>query len=188
MICSLILLYLLALIGPSAATGATTSNDSTDIQKPWRNDPRLLGRFHPEYPDDVQVIVHDGGPRITDRRPEGVWVRVMGCDGEVFRGQVLNQPNQLEKVKEGDIIMFIVPKSGLYPILVREQYLKERENWIIHPCNKCGLSELFDPPSELIKIVFPSVYGREDMLMEKFTAFCGACGGVLVVENRSKHP
>ena len=104
MICSLILLYLLALIGPSAATGATTSNDSTDIQKPWRNDPRLLGRFHPEYPDDVQVIVHDGGPRITDRRPEGVWVRVMGCDGEVFRGQVLNQPNQLEKVKEGDMV------------------------------------------------------------------------------------
>ena len=69
-----------------------------------------------------------------------------------------------------------------------EQYLKERENWIIHPCNKCGLSELFDPPSELIKIVFPSVYGREDMMMEKFTAFCGACGGMLVVENRSKHP
>lgn len=186
-ICPLIWLFLLALIGPSTATGTTINNNLTDTEKPWRSDPRLLGRFHPDYPDDVQVIVHDGGPRITDRRPEGVWVRVIGCEGEVFRGQVLNQPYQLEKVKQGDIIKFIVPESGPYPILVRDQYLKEREDWTIYPCDKCGLGELFDPPSELMKIVFPSVYGREDMVMESFTAFCGVCGGVLVVENKSKH-
>jgi uncharacterized protein YegJ (DUF2314 family) len=143
MIC-FILRALLASNGPSTATGVTTGNDPTNIKKPWRSDPRLLGRFHSEYPDDVKVIVHDGGPRTTDRRPEVVWVRVIGCDGEVFRGQVLNRPFHLEKVKQGDFIKFIVPKSGEYPILVREQYLKERENWIITPCNKCGLSELFD--------------------------------------------
>jgi hypothetical protein len=106
---------------------------------------------------------------------------------EVFRGQVLNRPVQLEKVKQGDSIKFIVPKSGEYPILVREQYLKERGNWIITPCNKCGLSELFDPPSELIKIVFPSVSADESTEMVSFTAFCGACGGILVVERSKRH-
>ena len=186
-ICLIVLLSLLALIGPSKATDVTIGNDSNDLKNPWRNDPRLLGRFHPEYPDDVQVIVHDGGPRTTDRRPEIVWVRVIGCDGEVFRGQVLNRPDQLEMVKQGDFIKFIVPESGAYPILVREQYLKERENWIIYPCNKCGLTELFEPPSELIKIVFPNIPEGPEGSIVSFTAFCGACGGILVVERPEHH-
>jgi len=57
-----------------------------------RNHPKLHSRFHPEYPDDVQVIVHEGGPRITDRRPEVVWVRVIGVERDVFTGEVLNEP------------------------------------------------------------------------------------------------
>jgi hypothetical protein len=31
----------------------------------WRDDPLLKGRFHPDFPDDLQVVVHDGGPRLT---------------------------------------------------------------------------------------------------------------------------
>jgi len=27
----------------------------------WRNHPALVGRFHPEFYDDMQVYVHDGG-------------------------------------------------------------------------------------------------------------------------------
>jgi len=50
----------------------------------WRTHPKLKRRFLPEHPDDLQVIVHDGGPRITDRRPEAVWVTVNGCDGDIL--------------------------------------------------------------------------------------------------------
>jgi hypothetical protein len=57
----------------------------------WRTHPKLKGRFLPEHPDDLQVIVHDGGPRVTDKRPEAVWVTITGCDGDVFTGRVLNQ-------------------------------------------------------------------------------------------------
>lgn len=184
---SILLLAIIILVTESTAAEKLLAENlsvesESDSTAWWRSDPRLQGRFHPEYPDDVQVIVHDGGPRITDRRPEVVWVRVMRCDGEVFRGQVLNRPNQLEKVKQGDIIRFIVPKAGEYPILVREQYLKEREDWIIIPCNRCGLTELFDPPSELIKVVFPSV--PTGGIIDMFTAFCGVCGGVQVLMRR----
>jgi hypothetical protein len=48
---------------------------------PWRALPALAGKFHPEHPDDLPVIVHDGGPRITRARPEAVWVRVTGMTG-----------------------------------------------------------------------------------------------------------
>jgi hypothetical protein len=146
----------------------------------WRNHPKLRGRFHPEHPDDVQVVVHDGGPRMTDRRPEAVWVRVVGVEGDVFSGEVLNPPEQLTSVRRGDRIQFLVPASGEHPLMVRPKYLRERSAWVIHPCNKCGLSELFDAPSELIAKVFPDL--PPGQIPQMFTAFCGQCGGAQVAE------
>jgi hypothetical protein len=97
----------------------------------WRKHPALQKRFHPEHADDLQVIVHDGGPRISDRKPELVWVTLR----------------------------------------VTEKYLRERPDWIIHPCENCGLSELFDAPSELMKAIFPDL--QDGAVMESFTAVCG---------------
>lgn len=146
----------------------------------WRNHPKLQGRLHPQHPDDVQVIVHDGGPRMTDRRPESVWVHVVASDGDVFTGEVLNQPQQLMSVKQGDRVQFVVPAFGEHPLMVQAKYLDERPAWVVHPCNQCGLSELFDAPSDLIGKVFPNLPAGQIPAM--FTAFCGACGGVQVLE------
>jgi Uncharacterized protein conserved in bacteria (DUF2314) len=146
----------------------------------WRNHLKLRGRLHAEYRDDVQVIVHDGGPRMTDRRPEAVWVRIVAVEGDVFTGVVLNEPQQLTSVRQGDRVQFIVPASGNHPLMVRPKYLAERDRWIIHPCGRCGLSELFDAPSDLIAKVFPTLPSGQ--VPEMFTAFCGACGGVQAVE------
>jgi len=152
-------------------------------QSKWRKHPKLIGRMSPEYPNDLQVIVHDGDPRLTNHNPELVWVNITKCDANIFSGRVLNQPNQLTSVSEGSNILFIVPDSGDYPLLVTEKYLQERSEWIIHPCDRCGLSELFDPPSVLIRAKFPNVPTTGAISM--FTAFCGFCGGVQGVENKS---
>lgn len=146
----------------------------------WRDDSRLRGKFHPEYPDSLQVLIHDGGPRFTDRRPELVWVRVTGIEGDAFTGEVLNQPQQLVGVHERSIIRFLVPASGPHPLMVSEKYLRERGNWVIQPCQGCGLSELFDAPSDLIQKVFPDA--PPGAIIETFTAFCGVCGGVQVIQ------
>lgn len=150
----------------------------------WRHHPKLQGRFHPDHPDDIQVVVHDGGPRMTDRSPEHVWVRITGVDGDVFTGEVLNQPHQLTSVGQGTLIRFLVPDGGEYALQVRDQYLRERADWIIHPCTQCGLSELFDPPSVLMDKVFPEI--PEAAVVAMFTAFCGLCGGAQVVEHRDE--
>ena len=57
------------------------------------------------------------------------------------------------------------------------------ESGNIHPCNECGLSELFDAPSDLIRKVFPNL--PEDGVMDKFTALCPKCGGWQVVSFRA---
>jgi hypothetical protein len=86
-----------------------TTNEITDMPHDWRNHPQLQALLHPEYPDDLQVIVHDGGPRMTDRRPEVVWVRIRTVEDNVFTAEVLNQPRQLASVRQGDRIRFIIP-------------------------------------------------------------------------------
>jgi hypothetical protein len=146
----------------------------------WRNHPKLQSRFHPEFPDDVEVLVHDGSPRLTDRSPEVVWVTVTGRDGnDIFTGRILNQPQQLTSVAQGAEIKFIAP-SGEFLLMVTEKYLLERPNWNIQPCDQCGFDELFDAPSDLMRVIFPDIAA-----MEMFTSFCGVCGGVQVVLDKN---
>lgn len=153
------------------------------MQSEWREHPKLKGRFLPEHPDDLQVIVHDGGPRITRSTPEAVWVRITRIDGDVFAGRVLNHPDNLSSVREGSEIKFVMPDGSEYPVMVTDRYLRERAEWIIHPCSKCGMSELFDAPSDLMRAVFPNLPPGSAMSM--FTAFCPLCGGVQGVESKS---
>jgi hypothetical protein len=148
----------------------------------WRTHPKLEGRFLPEHPDDLQVIVHDGGPRITNRLPEAVWVTVTSCDHDLFVGRVLNQPSQLRTVQQGQEIRFIMPEGSEHPILVTDKYWREKASWTIHPCQKCGLVDLFDAPSDLMRAVFPNL--PEGAVVEGFTSFCPLCGGVQTLELR----
>jgi hypothetical protein len=125
------------------------------------------------------VILHEGGPRITEARPELVWVRVVEKQGEAYRGLLLNQPQQLPSYNEGDAILFRATNPGNPPVAVTTQYLTERPAWEISPCDKCGMPELFDPPSDLITRIFPDM--PADGEMEMFSTFCPLCGGVQIV-------
>lgn len=148
----------------------------------WRSHPRLVGQFHPQYPDDIQVVVHEGGPRLSESAPELIWVSVLRAEGEnVFFGQILNKPHNLNSLEQGQEIKFIAPEVGQHPLLVTDKYLKERPQWKIHGCEQCGLSELFDAPSDLIRVIFPNV--PPDAELEAFTSFCGFCGGVQGIES-----
>jgi hypothetical protein len=151
--------------------------------KTWRAHPRLKGKFQPDFPDDLQVMIHDGGPYVSDKGFEVVWVTITGVENDVFRGRALNQPVSCASVKLGDTIQFIVPTGGEYPLLVTGQYLRERPGWNITPCDNCGLSDLFDPPSVLIKINFPDL--PPGAVTEAFTTTCGVCGGKQVVVQRT---
>ncbi|OWK44956.1 DUF2314 domain-containing protein [Fimbriiglobus ruber] len=150
--------------------------------KEWREHPKLKGRFLADHPDDLQVLVHDGGPRLSRNPAEAVWVTVTGMDGGVFRGRVLNQPHNLRNVRQGNEIKFVAADEAEYPVMVTDKYLRERGTWVIHPCRQCGFSELFDAPTDLIRVVFPNAPAGARMSM--FTSFCPLCGGVQGVESK----
>src|SRR5215218_3789803 len=112
-------------VPPLTASSVIQQGDSR-MPYEWREHPKLQGRLHPQHPDDVQVIVHDGGPRMTDRRPEAVWVRIVASESDLVTGEVLNQPQQLTPVKRGVRVRFIVHDSGEHALMVRPKYRKER--------------------------------------------------------------
>lgn len=154
------------------------------MKKEWHENPKLQERFHHNYPNDLQVVIHNGGPRLSQHRPELVWVRIQAGANDLYSGEVLNQPEQLEGISQGSTIKLIVPDGGEYPLQVRDKYLLEKAHWIIHPCQQCGLTELFDAPSDLIRVIFPDA--PTDAAIEMFTSFCGFCGGVQVIERKDR--
>ncbi|MFZ5636526.1 MAG: hypothetical protein ACOY82_08050 [Pseudomonadota bacterium] len=157
-----------------------SSGVAMDQPRTWRNDPALAGRFHPEAPDDCQVVVHAGGPRLTATAPELVWASIVAKQGGAYRARLLNQPSQIPGLSAGDEIFVLASPGSPYPVMATEAYLAERGKWVIHPCDKCGLAELFDTPSDLIRARFPDI--PADAELEMFTAFCPLCGGVQGVE------
>ena len=160
------------------------------MPSPWHEHPKLQGRLDADYPDDLQVIVHDGGPYTSNSGPELVWVRITGCQDEIFSGVVLNKPDQLQNISQGSEILFVVPEGGQYPLQVTPKYLQERPSWrLLMPCKKCGLTELFDPPSDLLATSFPNISADSLSQGFTFTTRCGSCGGGLVVRlKRTKWP
>src|SRR5262245_36721477 len=124
------------------------------MQHAWRSHADLQGRFHPDDPDDLQVVIHQGGPRTSSRKAELAWVRVEALVDDVFEGVLLNAPVQLDRLIVGQRIRFVVA-GGEYPVMVTEQYLAERADWQVTACDQCGLGVLFDAPSDLIAVVFP---------------------------------
>lgn len=161
-----------------------------DPESPWHKDPLLAGKFHAAHPDDIQALVHDGDPRRTRRGPELCWVRIVKIDRaptrrvsasfepsrHVYVGELLNQPHTLQSVKRGDRIKLISVHGLPHPLHVTDDYLREREDWLITPCDKCGMSECIDPPSTMARVRFPDA--PPDVEIQKFTSFCPHCGGI----------
>lgn len=69
----------------------------------WRTAEGLAHRWHPEFPDDLIVVL------ITEREPELypeiIWVRVFDCEGLRCRGGLINQPHR-GRLNLGDVVRF----------------------------------------------------------------------------------
>ncbi|MBX3155338.1 MAG: hypothetical protein KF773_05030 [Deltaproteobacteria bacterium] len=169
----------------------------------WRTDPHLAGRFHPQYPDDLQVMVHDGEPRRTKLAPEACWVRVTGVAGAlympiaapdasppisqsavrwdqrtVYQGTLLNAPHNLRTIRQNDTVAFVFAPGLPHPVLVTSEYGGERRNWCITPCNGCGADQTLDPMTTMARTRFPDTPAGTAPLA--FSALC-PCGGTMML-------
>lgn len=180
------------------------------MSTPWRQDPELAGRLHPECPDDLQVVVHDGEPRRTGRALEACWVRATGVAGTlryaiapadarppldpaavrwvdrtVYQGTLLNQPHGLQSVRQGETLLFLCVPGIPHPLMVTLGYLNERGQWAFVPCSGCGADQGLDPPTVMAATRFPDA--PPGSVPVAFTAFC-SCGGTMVLTMLETRP
>lgn len=144
----------------------------------WTEDPLLKGKFHPEHPDHVQVLIHAGNPKFSGKRAEIAWVRVTESRGQYYIGSLVSPPKQLDNIRQGDDMLFMAVPSGPYPFLIGADYLEDRKNWIISPCSKCGFTEMFQSPTKHAEALM-----RQDNVPEGKTPImlatsCPICGGI----------
>lgn len=155
---------------------------------PWRDDPALVGKLHPRFPDDLQILVHDGEPRRAGTRPEACWVRLDGAEEgaprpvagqpaatRLYTARLLSTPHQLTTIAAGDRLRLIAAPGGRLPLLVTDAYLAERTAWVFTPCDRCGLHEGLDPPAVMAATRFPALAADDRPLA--FTSQCPACRG-----------
>jgi hypothetical protein len=74
---------------------------------PWRNDPRMKGRFEQGYPDDIQVLFMNRAGK-TSGKNEVMWVTIIDHDpkSDQFLGILINEPHYLRDVADRDNVVF----------------------------------------------------------------------------------
>lgn len=82
--------------------------------RPWRRHDSLQGKFHNEYPDDLEVLFGD----VVTGKSERMWVGVIAFDEKCseYLGVLLNSPDLIRTIREGDNVAFTVPHGVPYPV------------------------------------------------------------------------
>jgi hypothetical protein len=122
------------------------------VAQTWREHPQIKHLFRPGKPDSLPVLVHDGGPTVSDLRPEALLVTVSWEKNDVFTAAIEQAPRTVKSVGAADQIFFVMPSAGTkLPIRVTQAYIRELREWDIVPCPQCGMDHLFDCPSSLAR-------------------------------------
>ena len=117
------------LIGPDDSRGGRLTLKQAEERFLKENlELKMLRLEIPMAQADVDVVIHDGGTRLTDRRPELAWVRVTGGDSDVFLGRMLNRSHQPVTVPEDGEIQFVAPEGIKHRQMVTSKYLRDAAN------------------------------------------------------------
>lgn len=105
---------------PAAPPWLASAGPQPIADAPWRGDPALRGKFHPQWPDDIQVLIDapDGGGGAG----EVCWLRVVAVDdpdARIYAGVLQHAPRALAHVQAGDRLRFTITPGARHPRMVR---------------------------------------------------------------------
>jgi hypothetical protein len=158
---------------PSSQTPASSTS------RPWRTDPALVGRFHPSFPDDLQVDFYFAASVGRER----MWVQTDAVDGDIggYAAVLLNQPHAPRAViDKGARVSYRIAPGMPNPLWVSPAMQANMRDWSTK-CAACG----FDMPLEPIdNIVGPHVAAAHQRPHEILGMRCPSCGNEIEVKRR----
>jgi hypothetical protein len=168
---------------PEWTQGVGPSSGPNAGGQPWRRDPSLSGKLHPEFPDDLEVRFYFP----VERALEQMWVRVTGVDVQIsgYTGQLLNQPNTPGELRAGSVVSFRVVRGVPNPVWVTRPARENLLAWTTR-CRTCGFDMLFEPVADVARKQFPTAPRGTIPVM--FTTRCPLCAQTMTVEQRDDRP
>jgi hypothetical protein len=136
----------------------------------WRSDPLLAGKFHPQYPDDLEATFVLIGKKTLEK----MWVRLDEAVPKVgFRGNLLNTSHFEPSLAAGVRVMVRPSRSHPPALWVPDGPAADNLLTYSSVCEKCGFDLVFIPMSELAKMQFPDA--PPGAVFERMTTRCLMC-------------
>lgn len=153
------------------------SSPPSSIDSPWHGDPDLQGLFHPDCPDDVEVLFFFPHKRVKEK----MWVRLQQIRPDIggYQGELLNSSYTLNALTKGRQIMLRKSPGLPAPFYLTPEMLENQRDWDIH-CTSCGFDAVFRPIGELASMQFPDA--PDGALPVAFTTRCPLCKDTMTLE------
>ena len=145
----------------------------------WRDDPALVGKFHPGYPDDIEALFFFP----EHGNIEKMWVGLVDIDEEVggYIGKLLNTPNTPSSLTEGSRVTIRTSPGEESPIYISETTRKNLQEWQ-GTCQACGFDLIMVSVADFVRKTFPSIPANGEL--EMFTMRCALCHETMGVQKR----
>jgi len=147
-------------------------------QQGWHVDPFFAGRFHPEYPSDLEVLFF----LPASQKVEQMWVQLDRVASEgTYEGTLLNTSHFEPTLTQGTRVTVRGAKGAKGPLWVSPSMQANAAGWT-SVCQSCGFDALFEPVQALVARTFPDAPPGAEML--NFTTRCPMCNETMLVGKR----
>ncbi len=147
--------------------------------RPWREDPRLAGKLHPQFRDDVQARFH----LVASQKIELMWVRLDRAVPELdaYEGALLNTAHHDSELRAGTRVRVRVAPGVKEPVWLSPVALANQLAWTAR-CTACGFDLVLTPIDELAQRQFAAL--PPGSTLEALTTRCATCGQTQLLERR----
>lgn len=146
---------------------------------PWTSDPRLAGKFHPEYPDDLQASFFFP----STGNVEQMWVRLERAEPalEAYAGKLLNTAHADASIAAGTTVLIRPAPGASIPVWLSPAVQENLRDWTAK-CSACGFDLVVEPVSALLARQFANA--PPGATFEALTTRCAMCRNTQMVTRR----
>ncbi|MFZ5445212.1 MAG: hypothetical protein ACOZQL_34800 [Myxococcota bacterium] len=146
----------------------------------WSTDPFFRGRFHPDFPNDIQALFFF----LEEQKAERMWVRLereTGVPG-VYEGALLNTAHARPELSAGTPVRLRGAPGAKGPLWLTDVMATNAAEWLAR-CEACGFDLVLEPVPQLLARTFPDAPPGTEMTA--FTTRCAMCQQTQLVQRRS---
>lgn len=147
----------------------------------WTKDPYFKGRFHPQFPNDVQGVFFFP----ASRKAEQMWVRLERETpvAGTYEGALLNTAHLEPTLKEGTRVRLRGAEGASGPVWVSDVTAQNLATWDAR-CEACGFDLVLEPVEVLIARSFPD--SPAGTVFEALTTRCAMCRQTQVLQQKQQ--